>query len=242
MRFLSQHIAYCYLGLTFVFFLKSLSPCIAQISLGPEIGGYRSVNSGVNIMDSVITDTRKSTEGKSIIGIFVEKKLSRHFSVHTKIQLRSNFVPVLVYNFKEPTTLGPIRKVTSTAGNTLSINLFLQFGIPLWRGATASIYAGPAFGFNFMGKKSPWIPRRGRDQSVSEVINAIDKTIKPFTLALVYGASLEYKRFVVWVSYQEQSAYTDSIHVFEKRFNFKNYWAFTNFSIGYKFPLGKRKE
>ena len=74
------------------------------------------------------------------------------------------------------------------------------------------------------------------------MINALDQSIKPVTVALSYGGIIEISRAFIAFEIHEATRYTNEISVFNKNYNFNNTWQFVNFSLGYKILRSSKKE
>jgi len=219
---------------------------LAQSSFGPLLGTYIYSTSGVQKIDSIVVDYNDKDTGDYVIGVFSEHKLSKSISLLLKSKIRPVYTGQLVYNIEENCIFCPVVKASTVGIVNLSLELLPQIEIPflstLFPFLKFKFYIGPSVGINFVNKREPIRFAYGRHPGVAEVINALDDTIKPITVALAYGGSVEFKRIVFWVNVQYKSTFTDEILVYGKRNNFKNTWEFINFSIGYKFHGLKEKK
>jgi len=237
-----------YIKIWYLYYLKSQSmkyfliviiplcvtKSVAQNSFGLEFGTYFYATSGVNDFDSIRVVTTNSDYGEMFGGAFYEVSLNGKFTIHNKLLIRPIYVDNIVFNKDDQCQFCPVEKATLSPVTNLSIELLPQLELLKLRGMKIKIFGGLNTSFNF-GVNQPEISFNGRHPGVALVMNSLDDVVMPVSFSLIYGASAEYKRFIVWVKNQHQSNYSKKIKISGQSYNFKNSWQFLSFSIGYRF-------
>ncbi len=207
---------------------------VAQNSFGLEFGTYFYATRGVNNFDSIRVVTTNSDYGEMFGGAFYEVRLNEKFALHNKLLIRPIYVDNIVFNKDDQCQFCPVEKATLSPVTNLSIEILPQFEFLMLKGLKIKVFGGFNTSFNFRIDQ-PEISFNGRHPGVALVMNSLDDVVKPVSFSLIYGASAEYKRFIVWVKNQHRSNYSKKIKISGQTYNFKNSWQFLSFSIGYRF-------
>ncbi|HBH25030.1 MAG TPA: hypothetical protein DDY13_16620 [Cytophagales bacterium] len=217
-----------------IFCLVVVKEGTAQNSFGLEFGTYFHSYQGINDFDSIRVVVNDSDRGEMFGGLFYEIDIVDRVSLHNKFTIRPIYISNTVYNNSEQCQFCSVKKVTLSPVTNLSIEIMPQFELLKLGELKVRIFGGLNTSFNFRIDQ-PEISFNGRHPGVALVMNSLDNVVKPVSFSLIYGASAEYRRFIVWAKNQHQSVYSKKIEISGQSYNFKNSWQFLSFSIGYRF-------
>lgn len=229
--------------LLIVSFIFLTSKGLAQNSFGLELGTYYHNYQGINDFDSIRVVVNDNDRGEIFGGIFYQIQFKGRISILNKFLLRPIYVSNTVFNDESKCQFCPVKKGGLSPATNLSLEILPQFALIKRNELRIQLFGGINTSFNFRSEQ-PEVSFNGRYQGEAQVINALDKAVKPITFSLVYGASAEYKRLIFWFKYQQRSKYSKSLRVSGQNYNFKNTWQFVSFSMGYRFysfKLGENK-
>lgn len=217
-----------------IFFFLTVNAGMCQNSFGPEFGHlWINVNGGTYQFDDVTVITNSGPDAADGFGgLFFQYQISERFSIHNKLNYSRRFVSHSIFNNQTDCTFCPEVKVRSVRVNSFGLELLPQFNIIKKQKIAINIFAGINATVNSVPEIEPIVfPNLPQ---VSEVANNLDQAIKPMTLGLAYGVSIELWRLVIWGKFLPSVQYSDKVELKGQNFNFDNSWSFTSISLGYK--------
>jgi len=204
-----------------------------QNSFGVEFGTTFYTFTGVNDLDSIRVGMNGTDWGEGFGGVFYDVQLTSKFSIHNKLLIRPILLDYSVYNYQAQCLFCNVRKGTVIGVTNISLEVLPQVVVLKNMRFKIKIFGGLNSSFNFTSENRD-ISFNGRNPGVALVLNSLDEVVRPVTFSYIYGASIEYSRFIFWWKYQTNSRFSDTINVSGTEYEFKNNWEFLTLSIGYR--------
>lgn len=228
------------LSLVIILISLGLSSSFAQNSFGIEFGhNFENYSGRSYLFDSIsVIPNVGQDPGEAFGGIFYNYEISRRFTIHGKLNYGQRFYSYRIFNSeKECTFCSEALKLQSI--KSLAFEFFPQYSLVNNKSFKLNFFGGISTTFNIYSSNGDEVLEN--EPGVTEAFNALESTVRPVTIGLGYGASLEVSRFMFWAKVNPPVQFTKEIEIFDQKYDFQNSWGFVSLSLGYKFYSFKLK-
>ncbi|MBC6994527.1 hypothetical protein QWY85_06075 [Neolewinella lacunae] len=176
-------------------------------------------------------------------GATLELPVNNRMSVIADMNFRPDYrYSYFVQDVEDVSIFGPVLKVIVVGGDEFTASMLVSYSLFSLGKLSISAYGGPGISINTKDKTEP-IHFNGRLLATAEVINAMYDSDHPPTFMGSVGGLVEYGRISLRSGYVKtlSNSNTAPINVGGQQRSFLNKRDAYQVSLGYAFPLGKKR-